>query len=433
MYAADGRLLHSLYLTSTARQQGKTAVVRALIGWAMTGYLIPEWTRVLGLAHDRKQARIPYKAVQADLAPLAKRSRGALRLTTYLGIRSDLYGRHREYDVASREARDSERGESNDLVIFDEVRTQRDYDTWAAIEPTTTARPDPLVYAISTAGDDRSILLRSWWERGLRIIDGAEPAHGFGMTWYAAPDDAAPDSPAAILAANPSIAEGRLSIGPVLESFRTLPGAQYRMERLNLWADALDEWLPAGLWPSLYAPQPDDGRVTFGVEASPTWSRASIVCAIETGEGAWIGVVADLRPTRGATLQPTDVVAELGRLAPLWRPEVVAYVSTAAVAPHVTAWAEAATVPAVALTARDIRTASELFRAEIIGRRLTHEESPLLAWQARNARPSKPIEGGDWYVSVRHSAGDVDAIRSAAWAAWALLRPDRDLGSQVFV
>ena len=142
---ADGRLVHRMYLVSTGRQNGKTALVRALIAWALTAFEGPPWSSIAGVAFDRRQAMIPYRAVLADLAPLQRRvgtlGRGGLALTRYLGIRSAMHGRHREYHVFSREARDALRGESIDLAIFDEVRTQRNYETWAALEPTTTARP----------------------------------------------------------------------------------------------------------------------------------------------------------------------------------------------------------------------------------------------------------------------------------------------------
>lgn len=435
---ADGRCVHSTYLTSVGRQNGKTLRSRGLVGAALTSRPgdLPDWRSIVGLAYDRRQARIPYEAVRDDLAPMQRRlgSSGGLQLTRYLGIRSTLYGLPRRYDTLSREARDAARGTTNGLVLFDEVRTQRDFDTWAAIEPTTTAVPDSLIDLTSTAGDDRSVLLRALFDRGLRIIDGAEPAGGFGMTWYAAPDDAAPDDARAILAANPAIAEGRIPMAPVLESYRTMPPAQYRQERLNLWSDATDEWLPAGIWAAATMPQPDGfARVVLGVEAVPTWARASIVAAIATDSGAWVGVVSDIRPSRGATVDPRELIAELGRVAALWRPAGVAYSVTAATSPHVTAWAKSADVPAAALTPRDIRSASELFRAELVGGRLTHRDDALLAYQVRAARPSGPIESGDWYLSVRESAGYVDAIRAAAWAAWALLAPSSETPLQAFL
>ena len=160
---------------------------------------VPRGTLIYGLAHTRGQARIPYAAVMTDLAPLQRRlggeRRGGLALTRYLGIRSAVAGWPREYHVASRDARDAIRGYSIDLGVFDEVRTQRDEDTYAALKPTMSARPEPLLFETSTAGDERSVLLRRLWERGRRILDGAEPAEGFGMTWYAADDTDAPDDP----------------------------------------------------------------------------------------------------------------------------------------------------------------------------------------------------------------------------------------------
>jgi hypothetical protein len=440
-FGADGRLVHRLYVASTPRQQGKTAIVRALIGWALTTRDGPAWASMFGVANDRRQAGLPYRAVLTDLGPLSKRvGRSELALTRYLGIRSAMYGRSREYHIASRDARDALRGESVDLAVFDEVRTQRDFDTWAALEPTTTARPDPLIFAISTAGNDRSVLLRDWWERGVRIIDGAERPGSFGMTWYAAPDDLAPDDPRAWAAANPSLAEGRLSpsvIAESLETYRSQP-AHFRMERLNLWADAVDEWLPSGQWLATVGPEPDrqGARVVLAVEVVPSWRRATITVAVSGATGAWTGIAAEVTPdpSIGPTVSPGDVVAALAASVKAWRPGAIAYVTSAAAGPHVEAFATEADIPTVTLGNRELLAASELFRAELIGGRLTHADAPTLARQARVVRPSRDIEGGGWYLSIRESAGDVDAIRAAAWASWAAIAPpDPTIPVQVFV
>lgn len=435
-FDATGRLVHRLYVVSTGRQNGKTLLVRALIGWALTGRYGPAWAMLYGLAHDRRQAAIPYRAVLADLAPVARRvgpiGRGGLALTRYLGIRSAMYGRHREYHTGSREARDAIRGESIDLGIFDEVRTQRDYDTWSALEPTTTARPDPLILAISTAGDDRSVLLRDWFDRGRRIIDGTEAAAGFGMTWYAAPDDLAADDPRAWLAANPSIAEGRLDPDRIANAGHALTPAAFRSERLNLWSEAVDEWLPAGTWARTTGAQPGahGRRIVLGVEVTPSWRRASVAVAIAGDDTAWSGVAAELdagRPSAdrapASSVSPAEVIAILDRAYDAWRPGAVVYSGAAAIAPHVASWALTRDVRTVALGGRELRAASELLRAELVGGRLAHADDPLLAIQARQARPSRPIEGGDWYLSVRESTGDVDALRALAWASWAAIAP----------
>jgi hypothetical protein len=432
------RLVHQHYLISTGRQNGKTAIVRSLIGWSLTAGETPPWSRILGLAHDRGQARIPYEAVLDDLAPIKRRyPRGGLALTRYLGIRSDLYGRHREYHTGSKESRNAIRGSSNDLGVFDEVRTQVNYETWNALEPTTTARPDPLIVGLSTAGDDRSVLLREWWERGRRIIDGAEPFAGFGMTWYAADDDDEPDDPRAWRKANPALAEGRLRESAIRSSLLTLTAAGFRQERLNLWAEGGDEWLPPGTWRDTVADQPKSGiRIVLGVETVPTWRRLTITVAIVTDSGAWVGVADELdsSTTPRSSVAPKDLVRILDRVVGRWKVGEVAFSASAAAAPHVTAWAERRKVTAVALNARQIRAASALFRSELVGRRLAHGPDPLLAQQARVARPSGPIGTADWYFSIRDSLGEIDALRAAAWAAWAAIAPEeRKVKPQVFV
>lgn len=443
-YGADGRLLHRVYLISTARQNGKTALVRALIGWALTFLEGPEWHTILGLAHEREQARIPYKAVLEDLAPMRRRlgpiGRGGLALTMYLGIRSAIGGLNREYVIGSREARDSIRGYSTDLGLFDEVRTQRDFETWSALEPTTTARPNPLIVAISTAPDDRGVLLRGWWERGKRIIEGAEPAQGFGMAWWAAPDDLRPDDPRAIRAANPSVAEGRLELDVIRASAFSLGGYDspaFRRERLNLPTEGGEEWLPAGLWRARATDQPEaSDRVVLAVEAVPSWRRATVTVAFRTDAGAWVGVAGELDSSSmgASSIAPEELAALLERLIGAYHPAAIAYSATAAAAPYARAVAARARVPAIELGPRQLRAASQLFRSELIGNRLGHAADELLELQSRLVRPSGPLEAGEWYLSIRESLGEVDGIRAAAWAAWAAIAPpELEVAPQVFV
>jgi hypothetical protein len=441
----DGRLVHRSYLISTARQNGKTALVRALIAWALTAQEGPRWNSIAGVAYDRQQAMLPYKAVMEDLRPL--RQKGAeLRITRYLGIRSDMHRRHREYNVFSAEARDALRGETVDLAIFDEVRTQRNYETWAALEPTTTARPEPLILSISTAGDDRSVLLRDWWERGRRIIDKAEDPQGFGMTWYAADDAYAdlsrehPDFYTGLVQANPSLAEGRISRTAILAGVANSTGPQMvRGERLNLWTDAADEWLPPGLWSARTGPQPanlEGVRVALGVDAVPTWRRVTVSVAITTDAGTWAGVAGELDSTMSdsSSIDPKAAQELIEQLCHKWQPTMLAVSASHPISPYAGAAGLATSTPVAQMTPRQIRGASALFRSELIGHRLSHGPDELLSMQVRAARPSAPVEGNDWYISVRDSLGEVDAIRAVAWAAWAAIAPPEvETVPQVFV
>ena len=427
-----GRLVHREYLVSTARQQGKTAAVRSLIGWTLTTDAGPPWSLVMGLAHNRAQARIPYAAVLEDLRPLGRRvgheSAGGLALTRYLGIRSAMHGWPREYHVTSRDARDALRGYSIDLAVFDEVRTQRDEETYAALKPTTSARPEALIFEISSAGDERSVLLRALWERGRRIIDGAEPAEGFGMTWYAADDDDAPDDPRAWAKSSPALAEGRIDPAAFRDELRGMTPSTFRRERLNLWADAADEWLPPGVWARQAGHLAGRvGRVVLGIESEPGWSRATIAVAVAPEDGAtFVGIAAELVAPAGSTVAPAELLEALERVRRDWSPALVVWSRAQAVAKHLEAWAAEADVPTLALAPADLRSASELFRAELIGSRLEHAEDPVLGVQARRARPSGALEAGAWYFSVRESRGAIEALRAAVWAAWGALAPEAD-------
>jgi hypothetical protein len=441
----DGRMCHSLYLISVARQSGKTALVRALIGYALTAKGAPPWRFILGLAHDRTQARIPYEAVMADLAPIESRvgpyARGGLAITRYLGIRSAMYGRHREYHVGSREAANAIRGYTTDLDVFDEVRTQRDFTVWAALQPTVTQATTAghgLIVAISTAGDERSVVLRNWWERGVRIVDGGDEPGGFGMTWYAPPDDAPPDDPATWRLATPTIADGRIGLDTIAESYRQLPPETFRSERLNLWSEGGDEWLPPGAWAAGESPDPALGeqRVVLAVETSRTWGHASIVAALDVDGRAFVMVTRELRAAvdvEAPTLPPDLVIRALEDAVAEWQPEAIAYSSSHAIAPALEAWAAGRDVTLFPLTPARLRMASELFRSEVMGGRLLHRPDPLLADHVRRVRPSAPLESGRWYLSVADSPGDVDAIRAAAWAVLGVLRPaEFDTGPLVF-
>jgi len=427
---AAGRLVHREYLVSTGRQSGKTALVRALLGWALTTDVGPAWSLLYGIAYNRPQARIPYAAVLADLRPIERRvggeARGGLALTRYLGIRSAMHGWRREYHVTSREARDALRGYSIDLAVFDEVRTQRDEETYAALKPTVSARPEPLIFEISSAGDERSVLLRSLWDRGRRIIDRAEPAEGFGMTWYAAGDADAPDDPRAWARSSPAYAEGRISDATIRDELRALTPSTFRRERLNLWADAADEWLPPGVWARQGGGAPAIiGRVVVGVESDPGWQRASVAVAIDLPDAPlWVGVAAELVAPSGSTVSPAELLAAVERVRTAYAPELVVWSRSAAVAAHLEQWATESDVHSLALTPSDLRKASELYRAELVGARLVHADDPVLAVQARRARPSGALDAGAWYFSVRESRGSIDALRATVWAAWGALAPE---------
>ncbi len=421
----DGRLAHRLYLVSTGRQNGKTVVIRPLAAWALTDS--PLWRVIRGVAYDRQQARIVYDAVYGDAtrprAPLGRR----LRATKLRGITGP---GGREYRVASKDAPNALRGHSVDLALFDEVLTQRDDSTWAALLPAQAAMPDPFAFGASTAGDDRSVLLRAWYERGVRIVQGLEAAGSFGMTWYGADDRASADDPQAIAAANPGISAGRITWATIEAERGLLIPDTFRRERLNVWTDAADEWLPPGTWArQARADQQipiDTPRIAIAVDAVPTWRRATIAVAgriSATHVHVAIAGEADALALHrtGGSIAPSELGDLVRRVVATWGPALVAYDAQGPLAPHVADWLD--DTPLLALSGTDIRAACSSLYAGLVGGELTHSGDAILTAQAHAARRSESGDGA-WRLSRRASSSDIDAILAATFAAYATARAE---------
>jgi hypothetical protein len=167
------------------------------------------------------------------------------------------------------------------------------------------------------------------------------------------------------------------------------------------------------------------GRVVVGVESDPGWARASIAVAVDLPDRPlWVGLAAELVAPAGSTVSPAELLAGLERVRQAWAPALVVWSRAAAVANHLAAWAIESDTPTLALSPADLRNASELYRAELVGARLEHAPDAVLAVQARRARPSGALDAGAWYFSVRESRGSIDALRATVWAAWGALSPE---------
>lgn len=418
---ADGNLAHRLYLLSTGRQNGKTVVIRPIAAWGLTDS--PLWRSIRGLAYDRQQARIVYDAIYADAT--RPRSELARRLwaTRMRGIRGP---GGRDYRVASKDAGNALRGHTVDLALWDEVLTQRDDTVWATLLPAMSAVRHPFAFGASTAGTERSVLLRTWYERGLRICRGIDRPGTFGMSWYGADDGASPDDELAILAANPGIGSGRISWATITAERGLLTPDAFRRERLNVWTDAADEWLPPGVWARQGRPEQgipaDAPRLVLAVDASPSWRHATVTIAGRISEThTHVAIAGELDALRldspGGHVSPSELGATVQAAIATWGPALVVWDGSSAVGPHASEWA--GDTPTLALSGAAIRQACAALYGALVGGELTHSADAVLTAQAHAARRSD--SGDSWRLSRRASANDIDAILAATFAAFGSL------------
>jgi phage terminase large subunit-like protein len=408
-YDADRRYVHRHYLTSTGRQNGKTLKARALIGWAIEEH--PAWRRIWGLAYDRRQASVLYREVSGDLE-----GRPGVKVTAYHGITTPQGHR---YDTASRTAKDNLRGSTTDLAVFDEVMTHRDDLTWAALLPTIATRPLALIDASSSAGDDRSILLRAWWEQALAIIRGDMPSGGFGMTWWAPPDDADPADPDAWPLANPALLGGILTRETIAYERSMMAGATFRRERLNLWSDSADDWLPPGLWRSLADPDRtiplDSPRVVVAADVTPSWQHGTVAVAARMAEGhPHMAIAAEVDALRQrADVRPSQLIEATVRAIATWAPAAVLYDQHGGLAPHLERSGIANLLP---VPASRMLSVCAHFEGLARGRELTHSGDDVLAVSLASAARAEVGDGWRW--ARKRSTGHIDGIVAGSMALW---------------
>jgi hypothetical protein len=94
-----------------------------------------------------------------------------------------------------------------DRGVADELRQHRDYSAWSAFEPACSP-PDAQIWAMSNAGDDRSVVLNDHRKSALEFIETGVGDERLGLLEWSAPEDADPEDVDALIQANPRVGYG---------------------------------------------------------------------------------------------------------------------------------------------------------------------------------------------------------------------------------
>lgn len=227
-----------------------------------------------------------HPALAKEIKQVARRNGGKKLVLTGL----------RTYKVGAPTRR-AGRGDANDLVMLDEVREHRDWETWSAAVASTNAKPNGMVICFSNAGDPDSIVLRQIRSQALEKINGTK-ASNFGgdvdadsLGWFewSAPDGAATDDMEALAQANPALGYGRLTERALLSNRDTFPENKFRSECMCQQVETiLPEPFPDGAW--LGGQDEDsfireDSELFFGVDMSQDrkWTTIAVCGMREDG------------------------------------------------------------------------------------------------------------------------------------------------------
>lgn len=294
---SDGRYRHRRMLIGLPRKSGKSALGS---GMALYGLMMgPNGGEVYSCAADRDQARIVFGSARTmvesspELASQTKLYRDAIEVPSTGSV----------YRVLSSESYTKE-GLNPHLVLFDEVHASPDDTLWNVMALAMSARVDPLLIGITTAGvkGDRtgqdSIAYRLF-QHGGRIASGEMDDPSFFMAWWKAPDDGDHTSVDMWRAANPGFGDLQ-DVEDFEASVKSTPENEFRTKRLNQFVNAQTAWLPSGAWESLPMAEPpaDDVECVLGFDGSFSGDSTALVgVTVEPKPRIWLVAAWEKPPT----------------------------------------------------------------------------------------------------------------------------------------
>jgi hypothetical protein len=298
----DGTYRFRVVLVLVSRQNGKTTIPKVLTLWRMQ----QDGTTVLGTSTNLDYARESWE-LAVDLAEhqllfeVDKVLRGSIN--TQMRMRNGS-----RYKIAAANRRGG-RSLSVDLGVADELREHQTWDAWGALSGTTTARPDPQIWALSNAGDDSSVVLNHLREAALSYIESGDGDDSIGLFEWSAEDGCELDDRQAWAQANPALGH-TVREATMVSKLATCPPAVFRTEHLCQRVSVMESAVDLAAWSGCEDVGTLDGlrdRVALCVDVSLDLQHVTLVAAAMAGDGrvrvevveAWESVHrarADLRP-----------------------------------------------------------------------------------------------------------------------------------------
>ena len=276
-----------------SRQNGKTELSKVIASFFLN-VLRVETVFGTSLSMDKAEEvweavireQETHPALAQDIQTVARRNGGKKLVLTGL----------RTYKVGAPTRR-AGRGDANDLVMLDEVREHRDWETWSAAVASTNAKPNGMTVCFSNAGDPDSIVLRQIRSQAIEKIEGKK-ANDFGgdvdadnlaLFEWSAPEKAETDDMKALAQANPALGYGKLTERALMANRETFPESKFRSECMCQQVETiLPEPFPDGAWMGGQDPESyirEDSELFWGIELSQDrkWTTIAVCGMREDG------------------------------------------------------------------------------------------------------------------------------------------------------
>lgn len=277
-----------LFLIS--RQNGKTVLSEVIASFFLNVLCVDS---VFGTSLSLDKAEEVWEAVIKDQENIPELSGDIDHVSRTNGNKRLILTGLRQYKVGAPTRR-AGRGDSNDLVMLDEIREHRDWETWSAAAASINAKPNGLIVCFSNAGDPDSVVLRQLRAKAIGSDDdfgGDVDDSTLGLFEWSAPEGAATDDIEALAQANPAMGYGLLTERALLANRNTFPEAKFRSECMCQQVETI---LPAPFPDGAWANGVDtasfiagESQLFFGIDLSQDRRWTSIgVCGLRE-DGNW--------------------------------------------------------------------------------------------------------------------------------------------------
>ncbi len=262
-----GDFVHRTSLVSTARQNGKTVALAALVGWWLCnmGDIRDKPQTVLSTAHRLDLAVMLYDY----LAPILQKRFNAKVMASYGRNSVTMPDGSRWFIRAANNS--VGHGMSASLIVADECWDIGRDVVDGGLLPAQRAQRSPLLSMWSTAGTEASTAMLRWREQGLRQIDKHEPSTLYFAEW-SPPPDLSPMNPQAWPYANPALGT-TLDIKTIESESENPDRISFLRASCNLWVASDKSWIQPGVWTELQYTDPMPAGGVVAIESSLTDER----------------------------------------------------------------------------------------------------------------------------------------------------------------
>lgn len=396
------RLRFAEVIISVARQNGKSE-----LGGAFGLYgLLQDKAKVIGIAQKVEQAEEIYgrvgEAVRASPSLNKRYTASGTR-----GIRSK--DKTRKY-VVKAGGEDKLNGIPMTVCLYDEVHLI-DKASYNQAKKGTFATKG-IIIGTTTAGDDNSELLKDLYERGKAQPGDEKYDERLGFFLWEAPLHLQTTDPAALIAANPVVACGRLDVKDLIRDVKTSPENQARRYSLNQFVSSEASWLPMNLWNRLQTggiPKDQKHDVVFAIERSENWTYTSIVGATKIDGIVYTEMVAQIPNANVDMLEKCCV--ELQRFNP------IAFVMKSATLKDLSNRLRDKGIKTEFITQTQLQNVCATAYSLIANEKVIHNSDAVINSQIPKGVATNAGDG--WIIHPKKSSGEVDALLAMVQALWA--------------